>query len=89
MPNWFVNEIVKIMNAAQNKRNNFCEITINEVDAGNFGKYTIISDGIFKVYVKKSHIRFVKNIKTNNTVEFDKWSDSVNQLICLEMFYGA
>ncbi len=89
MTNWFVNEIVKIMNTAQNKRNNFCEITINEVNAGNYGKYTIISDGTFKVYVVRSRIRFVKNVKMNTVVDFDKWSDSVNQLICLEMFYGA
>lgn len=89
MTNWFVNEIVKIMNTAQNKRNNFCEITINEVNAGDFGKYTVISDDAFKVYVVRSRIRFVRNIKTNSTVDFDKWNDSVNQLICLEMFYGV
>lgn len=89
MTNYFINEIVKIMNTAQNKRNNFCEITINEVNAGDSGKYTIIFDGTFKVYVVRSRIRFVKNVKTNNIVDFAEWSDSTNQLICLEMFYGA
>lgn len=87
MPNWFVNEIIKIMNKAQNKRNNFCKISTNEVNVDN-SKYTIISDGTFKVYVVRSRIRFIKNIKTNNIVDFDKWTDSTEQLICLEMLYG-
>ena len=90
MDNQFINEIVRIMNTAQNKHNNFCEIAIKEINAGDFGKYTIISDDTFKVYVvRKSRIRFVENVKTHNVVDFDKWSDSTNQLICLEMFYGV
>ena len=89
MTNYFINEIVKIMNTVQNKRNNFCEVTINEVNTGDSGKYTIISDGTFKVYVVRSRIRFVKNLKTNSIVDFAEWSDSTNQLICFEMFYGA
>ena len=87
MTNWFVNEVIKIMNKAQNKRNNFCKISTNEVNVDN-SKYTIISDDTFKIYVVRTRIRFVKNVKTNNIVDFDKWSDSVNQLICLEMLYG-
>lgn len=85
---YFINAIIEIINAYQNKNGNFTNITTNQVNAGAFGKYTIISDGRFKIYVKNSHIRFIRNEATKATVDFDKWDDAANQLILLEVLYS-